>query len=414
MATGKTLLRAILDAKDIATFRKTHLDIFLEGEEQEAYKKVKAHLDTYNVLPTVQEMAEEKHVLPPDKDISSIRGTIDILKRRYLHNAVRDRQSRFVEAMKNQDSAGITEVLTEMLREAKRFTIGETYATMGEQYGVVQGEYNIAKVNPGLRGITTGWETLDIATNGLMGGDLVVIAGRPSMGKSWLIMQMAHAASSSEKRIAFCSMEMSLKQIGRRWLGLRTGVNPNFIRAGEIGDYAEERMFAEMEVEKARANQIRLLGGDMAKAVSSVEGMILEFQPQIVFVDAAYLLTPSGKKNGYVKRWEAVTEVVQELKQIALRYDIPVVISVQFNRNQTNRSKKAFDMGDIGGSDSIPQDASIVLGVRDGPSPNDRCQRIIEVMKNREICNGIYFLPRPNGRGAASRRRAGKKNNFRR
>lgn len=76
--------------------------------------------------------------------------------------------------------------------------------------------------------------------------------------------------------------------------------------------------------------------------------------------------------------------MVQELKKLSIRYDIPVVISVQFNRNQKSKSKNPLDLSDIAGTDSIPQDASIVMGVRSGPSPNETNQRIIEVMKNRE------------------------------
>jgi replicative DNA helicase len=216
-----------------------------------------------------------------------------------------------------------------------------------------------------------------------MGGDLVVLAGRPSMGKSWLLMKMAFAAARSGRKTGLGSMEMSLKQISRRWLGMATKINPNFIRSGEVGTYSEERMFAEIDAEGERP-PVQLLSGDMAKSVATIESMILEFQPEIVFIDAAYLLTPSGRKQGYISRWESITEVVHELKTLALRYDIPVVISVQFNRNQTNRSKKEFDLGDIAGSDAIPQDASIVIGVRDGPSPHEVDQRILEVMKNRE------------------------------
>jgi replicative DNA helicase len=353
-------------------------------EELPAYNWVVNHLNAYSVLPTAEEAMAEGHVLPEPRRVSSPQHYLDLLKKRYAYSQVNDRNPRLVEAMRARDVDGVVVVLSEMLQEARRATGGVTYSTISDQYQAVREDYREAYLNPGLRGISTGWPTLDNASNGLMGSDLVVVAGRPSMGKSWLLMQMAYAAHLQGNRVAFCSMEMSLKQIGRRWLGMATGINPNFIRAGEVGTYSEERMFLEITREAEKTNQIQLLGGDMAKSVSAVEGMVLEFQPNILFVDAAYLLTPSGRKNGYINRWESITEVVHELKMLAIRYNIPVVISVQFNRNQTNRSKKTFDLGDIGGSDAIPQDASIVIGLRDGPTPNERCQRIAEVMKNRE------------------------------
>ncbi len=382
MSAGKTFLRIILDSSNATFFRRATEELFEEGEK-EAYQWVRTHLDAYGALPTVLEAAEEGIVLPEPRRASSPQHYLDAMKKRYAYTQVNERHPRMVEAMRARDTEGIMEVLAEMLQEARKATGGASYSTMEAQYEVVKREYDEAKANPGLRGVSTGWPTLDRATNGLMGGDLVVIAGRPSMGKSWLIMQMAHCAARLGNRVSFCSMEMSLKQIGRRWLGMSTGINPNFIRAGEVGTYGEDRIVEELLAERGRPDMY-MLGGDMAKSVSSAEGMILEFAPNIMFVDAAYLLTPSGRKNGYINRWESITEVVHELKQLALRHDIPVVISVQFNRNQSNRSKKTFDLGDIAGSDAIPQDASIVLGVRDGPSPNEHCQRVIEVMKNRE------------------------------
>ena len=84
--------------------------------------------------------------------------------------------------------------------------------------------------------------------------------------------------------------------------------------------------------------------------------------------------------------------VIRELKQMAIRFDIPIVLSVQFNRNQKKRSNKALDLGDIAGSDSIPQDASIVLGVRQGQPPFQERQRVIEGMKNREGMDATFAI----------------------
>ena len=382
MSLGKNFLRVVLDSREAAFLRKVTEDLFQEGEIQ-GYVWVKAHLDLYGVLPTIQEAIEQTHIFPEPRNASSPQHYIDQLKKRYAYSKVNEKHPELVNSMRARDTDAVISVLADMLQEARRATGGASYSTMYDQYRIVEQEYREAKLRVGLRGITTGWDTLDVASNGVMGGDLVVIAGRPSMGKSWLIMQMAHAASKAGSSVAFCSMEMSLKQIARRWLGISTGINPNLIRAGEVGTYSEDEMIEEIEAQQHRSS-IHLMGGDMAQSVAAVENMVLEFQPHILFIDAAYLLTPAGKKQGYINRWESITEVVHELKKRSLRYDIPVVISVQFNRNQKNKSKAAFDLGDIAGSDAIPQDASIVLGVRGGPSPNEGTQRIVEVMKNRE------------------------------
>jgi replicative DNA helicase len=67
-----------------------------------------------------------------------------------------------------------------------------------------------------------------------------------------------------------------------------------------------------------------------------------------------------------------------------MKQHIPVFITVQFNRNQKDNSKKAMDLSDIGGTDSIPQDASIVFGIRRAEEPHDKTRREIVMLKNRE------------------------------
>lgn len=382
MSSGKNFLRVILETRELPSFRRATEDLFVEGEI-DAYRFVKSHLDTYGVLPSVSEMVDGGYTLPEPRRASSAQYYLDQLRKRYAYSQVNQRHPNLVESMRNRDTDSVISILAEMLQEARRATGGASYSTIADQYQLVAAEYAEAKRNPGLRGITTGWDTLNLATNGFVGGDLIVIAGRPSMGKSWMLTHMAFSAAEAGQKVAFCSMEMSLKQIARRWLGMKTGINPNLIRSGEVGTYSEERMLNTIQ-DQLNYPHVHLLGGDMAKSVSSVEAMVLEFQPDILFVDAAYLLTPSGRKQGYVSKWESISEVVQELKKLSIRYDIPTVISVQFNRNQKRRSKNPLDLSDIAGTDTIPQDASIVLGIREGPSPYITVQRIVEVMKNRE------------------------------
>ena len=89
------------------------------------------------------------------------------------------------------------------------------------------------------------------------------------------------------------------------------------------------------------------------------------------------------KANGYIAKWENISEVVAELKRLALRYNIPIVISVQFNRNVKNAQQKELDLGDVAGSDSIPQDATAVFGIRQGLPPYENSRRYVQTLKSR-------------------------------
>jgi len=382
MSAGKKFIRAAIEAGDHKALRRADRDWFRD-EEQAAFDYATKHLKNYGSLPAVDVMAAEGHPLPPTKGNVSTQYCLDVVRRRHAYNAVNDRHPQLVECMKNKDFDGLLDTLRVMNKEASSVLESDNYVTLSEELDAVVADYQQAKYNPGLQGVAFGWKTLDDATSGAQGGDLIVVAGRPSLGKSWMLLQMARQASLQGKKVSFTSMEMSLTQIARRWLGLHMAVNPNLIKEGELSTWGEERMMKMVDEIKDGA-QVNLLAGDMSKKVSGIENMLLEFDSDILFVDAAYLLSPSGAKKGYISRWEAISEVVRELKALALRVNKPIVISVQFNRNQTNNSTKEPDLSDIAGSDSIPQDASIVLGIRKGPAPNQNCQRIIDCMKNRE------------------------------
>jgi replicative DNA helicase len=382
MSAGKRFIRSVIEAETPKVLRRADLSWFTE-DEQPVFEMVLKHLSTYGSLPDENAVKAAGHALPQHSTSNSPEYYLDVLKRRFAYSAVNEKHPQLVECMKNKDFDGLLATLRQMTLTASSVLESESYVSLSEEMVKVTEEYYEAKFNPGLRGVPFGWDTLDKATSGAQGGDLIVVAGRPSLGKSWMLLQMGRSAHKAGKSVCFTSMEMSLRQIARRWLAMEMKVNPNFIKEGELSTASEGRMM-DMVEQMAGASPVYLLAGDMSKKVSGVENMVAEFNPDIIIIDAAYLLSPSGAKKGYISRWEAITEVIRELKALALRVDKPIIISVQFNRNQKSDSKKGADLSDIAGADSIPQDASIVLGLRKGPAPNQNTQRIIDTMKNRE------------------------------
>lgn len=383
MSTGFSFLHATIGSNDWRLLRRAKDDMFTQ-EELPAFTFIRDYFDRYKEMPTLDVVASEGFQLPRPRRSASSEYWLDTLKRRFAYTKVDEKHPRLVQAMSSQNTDEMLVVLREMVAEASIAVGSERYTTLRDEVSAVREDYLWARANPGLRGIPSGWPTLDLATMGFMGGDVIVLAGRPSMGKSYLLLEMVNSAYLDGNASALVSMEMTTTQMVRRWVGRRSGFNPNLIRDGGLSTYSHEELLSVIAEMENNETPIYMLAGDMRKSVSGIEAMVMEFAPKILFVDAAYLLTPSGRKAGYISKWESISEVICELKQIAIRYDIPVVISVQFNRNQKSKGKKELDLGDIAGSDSIPQDASVVLGIRQGPAPYQRSQRIIEVMKNRE------------------------------
>lgn len=353
--------------------------------------KVLNHLLSYSALPSVQSLGLEGFVLPEDSSGEPATYHAARLRDRAAYNAISSRVSGLSTALTAKDMAEAVTILRTMLAEASGKIEASNYSSLEAEAQLVLSEFNSAKQHTGLRGCPMRWTTLNDATGGAQGGDLIVVAGRPGVGKSWTMLEMARDAQSHGRVVGFASMEMGLPQIARRWLGGMTGLNPNNIRDGGIAQWSESRLLDTVASLSEKA-PVHLFRGDMKKSVDGLAAMMDEFEPDILYVDAAYLLSPSARKQGFVSRWEAISATIRDLKQLAMHKNKPIAISVQFNRNQKDRPKTVKgegkfpvpDLGDIAGTDSIPQDASILIGQTLWPQPFSQTRRVLHGMKNRE------------------------------
>jgi replicative DNA helicase len=382
------LIHAAIAAGAPTAFRDLRVEQVIE-EELPLYNFVARHLRRYGSLPDLTTMAQQGHELPVIRE--SAHYYLDEIRNRHVFNAINERHRQLVESMRNRDGEEAMRVLREMISTANASAGGFRFSSMAEQVALVEQDHDFARENPGLRGCTLAWETLNHWTLGAMPGDLIVIAGRPSQGKSYALIEVAYQNWLQGRSSAFVSMEMTLLQIARRWVGRASGINPKLIQRGELSHWGEQQFRHTVDA-VANSAPVHFLAGDMEKGVEAIEQMVTELDPEIIFVDAAYLLVPSARKRGYVSKWEQIADVIKELKQLAVRHNRPVVITVQLNRNVKSDSKKDLDAGDIAGSDSIPQDASILLGLRKGQAPHEKTQRIVDVIKNREGETGKFGI----------------------
>lgn len=383
MSLGTQFIRACLRDSNTAMLREAKRQLFIGEDEEQCFDFVRSHLSNYGALPDKQ-VIEEAGVPIARRAKQPAQFYLDRLRKRFVFAQINSEMPDFRAAMEGEDVEAAVQHLRAMVAGATEQLQPNSFSTLDKLAEEVRNDYEFAKLHPGLRGITLGWPTLDALTLGAQGGDLIVVAGRTGMGKSWVLSKMAHEAWLSGHSILFVSMEMSLVPIARRFVGLHSAINPNYIRAGHLSVQGEQKLVQELDDIIATGSNAYFLSGDFKKEVSAIEEMVSEFDCEIIYIDAAYLLSPTARRSGGVSKWEQIASVVQELKQLALKTNKPIVISVQMNRNVKKKSTKSLDTGDIAGSDSIPQDASIVFGLRQGPSPFEHTRRIGELMKNRE------------------------------
>jgi replicative DNA helicase len=227
----------------------------------------------------------------------------------------------------------------------------------------------------GLSGIATGLVDLDRRLGGLHDSDLLILAGRPSMGKTSLATNMAFNIARAHKRgrrpdgsegtiaggvVGFFSLEMSAEQLAARILSEASEVPSEQIRRGDMTE-GEFRRF--VDAAKALESCPLYIDDTPALPISQVAARARRLKRthglDALFVDYLQLLRGSNKDN----RVQEVSEITQGLKAIAKELNIPVVALSQLSRQVENRDDKRPQLSDLRESGSIEQDADVVMFV---------------------------------------------------
>ena len=227
----------------------------------------------------------------------------------------------------------------------------------------------------GLAGLSTGLIDLDKILGGLHPSDLVILAARPSMGKSSLALNIAfHAArhyawepqvDGSKKTVnggvvAFFSLEMSAEQLAMRLLAEVSGVPSDRMRKGEIdaSEFGQVRDAA-LEVQEAPLFIDDTGGIPMAQLAARARRLKRTTGLDLLVVDYLQLITAgSGRSDNRVQE---VSEITQSLKALAKELSVPVIALSQLSRQVENREDKKPQLSDLRESGSIEQDADVVM-----------------------------------------------------
>ncbi|MEI7932071.1 MAG: replicative DNA helicase [Alphaproteobacteria bacterium] len=228
----------------------------------------------------------------------------------------------------------------------------------------------------GLAGLSTGLIDLDKILGGLHKSDLLILAARPSMGKSTLAVNIAfHIARNyawepqpdgSRKTVnggvvAFFSLEMSAEQLAMRILGESSGVSSDRLRKGEIdaSEFGRVRDAA-IEIQESPLYIDDTGGLSIGKMAARARRLKRRVGLDLIVVDYLQLLT-TGQTGRNDNRVQEVTIVTQALKALAKELDVPIMALSQLSRQVENREDKKPQLSDLRESGSIEQDADVVM-----------------------------------------------------
>jgi len=227
---------------------------------------------------------------------------------------------------------------------------------------------NAYKNEEGIVGVSTGLRDLDDRLGGLHKSDLLIIAGRPSMGKTALATNIAFNAAKKiqndgrKSTIAFFSLEMSSEQLSTRILAEQSRIKSNDIRTGKI---SEEQFDKFIETSKNISELPLYIDETPAISIAAISNRARRikrlFGCELVVVDYIQLMRATNIRNE--GRVQEISEITQGLKAIAKELNIPVIAVSQLSRAVEQRDDKKPQLSDLRESGSIEQDADVVMFV---------------------------------------------------
>jgi replicative DNA helicase len=294
------------------------------------------------------------------------------------------------------DEEWLSEAESELLGALRDTRQKQKTVKLSEQLQVTYGDIVAAHEEGGQQqGTLTGFADLDVITGGWQPGDLVVVAGRPSMGKTAFATACAWNRGQMDAPVHIFSCEMTIDQLTRRMISAKGRINSRDLRTGGLGDGQWDRLFATAG-KLSQGSPIMLTDSAnwrVGMVCSEARITAARHGLGMVVVDYVQLLRCDGKAHS---REREVAEISASLKALAKELRVPVMALSQLNRSLESRQDKRPQMSDLRDSGSIEQDADMVLFLyRDEVYNADTADKgVCEVMvsKNRNGSTGCARL----------------------
>lgn len=211
-----------------------------------------------------------------------------------------------------------------------------------------------------LTGLATGFRDLDIITSGLQPADLIIIAARPSMGKTALVLNIAQRAAVNEGAVvAIFSLEMSKEQLAMRMLSAQASIDARMLRTGALSTKDWSRLAEGIGVlADTKLNIDDTPGISVLEMRAKLRRLVVEQKKvDLVIIDYLQLMGGSGKNEN---RQQEVSKISRDLKALAKEFGVPVIALSQLSRAPEARNPPRPMMSDLRESGSIEQDADVV------------------------------------------------------
>ena len=337
-------------------------------------------------------------------------GTARIKDERYLLGlmetvktaALRRRLIRYGEYLANQakqPDVTVERLVSDMTRRAVEYAndsgessdLIDSQAAVSRTLSLFEEQWNR---EDGFLGLRTGFSDLDRLLQGLRGGSVYIIASATNMGKTTLALNMVNGILDHDPQAVglLVSMEMPVQQLVAKFLSTQTMLPTQAIESGRDGrghslDKAATRQIL-MQSDKLAARNVFFLEGFKKTAPTLIEAKlerIRAMKQRVDFMVLDYLQLMSGDGRPNASRYDIVTDLSRDIKRLAVRFNIPVILISQLSREYARRAKTGFQVSDLRDSGSVEQDADVIMFVEpeDWDDPTKPGRKLV-IAKNRQ------------------------------
>jgi len=299
---------------------------------------------------------------------TNIKAYASIVRERSVMRQLIKVATEIADSAFDSDGRSSKELLDEA--ETKVFAIADQSARSGGGFqdiqtilaGAIERINTLFESDASITGIATGFDDLDEKTSGLQSSDLIIIAGRPSMGKTTFAMNIAeHVALTAPSPVAVFSMEMPAEQLGMRLIASLGRVELQKLRTGRLSEQDWPRIASAITL----LNQKRSVFIDDTPALTPTDlrararRLAREHGLSLIVID--YLQLMKGSASSNENRATEISEISRSLKALAKELDVPIIALSQLNRALEQRPDKRPVMSDLRESGAIEQDADVIM-----------------------------------------------------
>jgi replicative DNA helicase len=377
LAEGPKSLELAL-ARGVSTTR-------LYGEGKDAFAYALEHLQRYGELPNPDFVVGKTGILLDAPEGPALQF-IDEVNNRHLHIKIQEGLKQVVDLQeKRQPSAAYTE-LEKLVVDLRAEQIGLSNVESLFKLGPEIIDY-YKRIQEGERGVLTPWDKVNNATLGFWPEDLILFVARVGIGKTWTAVLLAlHAwrtpkpKTGVQQRVLFITTEVSRMRIGMRFYAAMERLPYQELTHGQLDKLSAEPRFFRAVEELYNAEGLYIIGGDFDFQIESISSAIETSKPDIVVLDGVYLLRGPG-----ATRNEKMANTFDEMKRLAKRKKVPILITTQFNREVKSKDmEKTVDVSAIALSDVGAWNADLIYALIQDKDMKQEKRMMLKPLKVRE------------------------------